>query len=174
MWHVTCDTWQVTHDMWGEVNLLSKFQLSSFYGLGVKVFWIYFNKWWRSQSVNKLINEKGVCRTAPATPGLLKRQQVCRKETPGMQTKDTRAAENRHQGCIKQTQGLIKSDTRAVDYRHQCFRLHTPDSRAADSIYQSYGGRIQGMQTHNTRAADIRHQGWRHYTQWPIRQDTDM
>ena len=56
MWHVICDTWQLIHDTWSEVNILSKFQVSSSYGLGVKVFWI---------------SEEGVCRTAPATPGLL-------------------------------------------------------------------------------------------------------
>ena len=40
--HVTCDTWLVTRDTWRvtgarseEVNLLSKFQLPSYYGLGV-------------------------------------------------------------------------------------------------------------------------------------------
>ena len=48
---VTCDTLymtrdmcHVTHDWWVEGNLLSKFQLPSSYGLGVKVFWKYFLK----------------------------------------------------------------------------------------------------------------------------------
>ena len=36
-WHVTCDTWHMTHaTRWEEVNLLSKFQLSSSYVLGVR------------------------------------------------------------------------------------------------------------------------------------------
>ena len=26
MWHVTCDTWHVTRDIFGGVNILSKFQ----------------------------------------------------------------------------------------------------------------------------------------------------
>ena len=37
MWHMTCDSWSVTRDRWEEVNLLSKLQLPSSYGLGVKV-----------------------------------------------------------------------------------------------------------------------------------------
>ena len=54
-------------DRLGEVNILSKFQLSSSYGLGVTVHWRYFHK----GSVTDLIINKGVCRTAPATLGLL-------------------------------------------------------------------------------------------------------
>ena len=41
MWHMTCDTWHMACDMWHMscdtwwgVNILSKFQLSSSYGLG--------------------------------------------------------------------------------------------------------------------------------------------
>ena len=51
VWYLTCDRWQVTNDMWHvtcdmwrEVNILSKFQVPSSYGLGVKVFWRYLNK----------------------------------------------------------------------------------------------------------------------------------
>ena len=67
-WYVTRDTWHITHDRWREVNPLSKFNLPSSYGLGVKVFWRYFNKWWIADLIN-------VCRTTPATPGLL---TICR------------------------------------------------------------------------------------------------
>ena len=35
-WHVTHDTWHVTCERWEQVNLLSKFQLPSSYGLGGK------------------------------------------------------------------------------------------------------------------------------------------
>ena len=47
MWHVTPDTWQMTHDVWQVthdiwhlvgVNILSKCQLPSSYGLGVMMF----------------------------------------------------------------------------------------------------------------------------------------
>ena len=60
----------VFYDMWqvggGEPSL--KFQLPSSYCLGLKVTWIYGGK----GSLNdQLINDEGVCRTAPATPGLL-------------------------------------------------------------------------------------------------------
>ena len=46
MWHVTCDTWHVPCDTWWGVNILSKFQLSSSYGLGKTVYWRYFHKGW--------------------------------------------------------------------------------------------------------------------------------
>ena len=36
MWYVTCDTLHMTGERWEEVNLLSKFQLPSFQGLGVR------------------------------------------------------------------------------------------------------------------------------------------
>ena len=50
IWHVTCDTWHVTYDTWqvGVVNHLSKCELPSSYGLGVKVFWRYFHIGWLS------------------------------------------------------------------------------------------------------------------------------
>ena len=38
MWHIKCDMWHMTHHRWREVNLLSKFQLPSSYGLEVKAF----------------------------------------------------------------------------------------------------------------------------------------
>ena len=50
----------------GEVNLLSKLWLPSYSGLGAKVFWIYFHKWW----LTDWLNHQGVCRTAPPTPDL--------------------------------------------------------------------------------------------------------
>ena len=62
MWHVTCDTWHVTHNTWhvGEMKLLWTFQVPSFNGLGVMMFRRLGGK------------GSGICRTAPATPGLLK------------------------------------------------------------------------------------------------------
>ena len=41
---VTSDGWHMTNNSWGEVSLLAKFQLPSFFGLGVKMFWKYFQK----------------------------------------------------------------------------------------------------------------------------------
>ena len=74
MWHVTFDTWHVTHDTWHmacdmlwRVNILSKFQLPSSYGLWFNISWRLGGKGWRTDWLNHV----GVCRTAPATPGLL-------------------------------------------------------------------------------------------------------
>ena len=51
MGHMTCDTWHVTHVMWHVtcytwwgVNIFSKFQFPSFYGLGWTVSWIFWTK----------------------------------------------------------------------------------------------------------------------------------
>ena len=49
------------------MNILSKFHLPSSSGLGLTVFGRYFHKPW----LTYWINGKGVCRTVPATPGLL-------------------------------------------------------------------------------------------------------
>ena len=75
MWHLTCDTWHTTHDTWyvshdtqGVVNTVSKFQVRCLNGLGVMMFLKYGGKEWQSKS----INNKGFCRTAPDTQGLLK------------------------------------------------------------------------------------------------------
>ena len=38
MWHEKRDMWHGTHNRWGEVNLLLKFQLPSSFGLGMKVY----------------------------------------------------------------------------------------------------------------------------------------
>ena len=35
-----------------------------------KVFWRYYQKGWLTDWVNELMNDKAVCRTAPASPGL--------------------------------------------------------------------------------------------------------
>ena len=66
-WHVTPDTWHLTCDTWWGVNILSKCQLSSSQGLGVMMLWRFGGKCWLSN----LIGNRGVCKTAPATSGLL-------------------------------------------------------------------------------------------------------
>ena len=74
---MTCDTRNVTGDMWHltpdvghlvGVNILSKFQLPSSYGLGVMMFWRFGGK----GSLTELMCNKSDCRTAPATPARLK------------------------------------------------------------------------------------------------------
>ena len=67
MWHLPRDTWHLTCDMWWRVNSLSKLQLSSSYALGVLTIWRSEGK----ASVSESINDKGVCRTALAIPGLV-------------------------------------------------------------------------------------------------------
>ena len=82
MWHVTHDMWHVAFDMWrdmwretwhmtcdmfGGMNILSKFQLPSSSGLWLMILWISGGKGWFAE----LINYEAVYRTAPATPGLL-------------------------------------------------------------------------------------------------------
>ena len=53
------------------MNIPSKFQLPSSSGLGLTVFGRYFHK----PSLTYLANDKALCRTAPATPGLLKNKE---------------------------------------------------------------------------------------------------
>ena len=66
-WHVTHDTWHMTCDtLWG-VDILSKFQLPSSYGLWFMISWRLGGKGWPTE----LMNHGGDCRTAPVTPGLL-------------------------------------------------------------------------------------------------------
>ena len=65
--HLTLDAQQFTNDSWGEVNLFSKIQLPSSYGLGVKVEDIST----KDERLNELMNDKGVYGTAPAILGLL-------------------------------------------------------------------------------------------------------
>ena len=61
-WHMTCDKCHVTHDRWGEVNFVSKFQWRCSEDISTK-----------DDLLTKSMSNKGVCRTALATPGLLNR-----------------------------------------------------------------------------------------------------
>ena len=71
MWHLTCDTWHLTCDMLWGVNILSKCQFPSTYSLWFMIFWSFLGKAWLTKSMNQSISDKGVCRKALATPGLL-------------------------------------------------------------------------------------------------------
>ena len=53
------------------MNILSKFELPSSYGLGMKFFFFFKGKGAGTYRMNQLISDKAVGRTAPATPGLL-------------------------------------------------------------------------------------------------------
>ena len=70
--HVTPDTWHMSFTMWWELNILSKFKLPSSFDLGVMMFWRLGGKGWLTDWLSQLMSNGGVCRTAPATPGLLK------------------------------------------------------------------------------------------------------
>ena len=74
-WHLTCDKWHVTSDTQGGEYCL-KISGPSSYGLRVKVFWRYFHKGWVSESIYKLLSDNGVCRRAPATPGMLGQEML--------------------------------------------------------------------------------------------------
>ena len=77
-WHLTPDTWHLTPDMWHLVGdehplKISRLLLSLFgRDCALKIFFHkpslseLMNEW-----MNELINYEAVCRTAPATPGLL-------------------------------------------------------------------------------------------------------
>ena len=85
IWHVTYDTWHVTRDMqhvtcdmlWGE-TILSKFQLPSSSGLWFMIFWRFGGKGWFTHWLNESVNHKGFYKTAPATQGLLKKENYPR------------------------------------------------------------------------------------------------
>ena len=77
IWQLTCNTWHLTHDTWYMTcqvmwYMVSKFQLSSFHGFGVIMFWRFGGEGW----LNQLLYDKAVFRTAPATAGLLKRNRT--------------------------------------------------------------------------------------------------
>ena len=80
MWHMTCATWDLTPDMWhltydmfhlthrGWWTLCKNFK---FLALTVWVWRFCEDSKQKDHLLNQLISEKGVCRTAPATQGLL-------------------------------------------------------------------------------------------------------
>ena len=76
MWLVTCNTWHVTNDMWHVTCDILHMEEGEHspkllgLGLGVKLYWRFWGKWYVTEWLNELISDKGVCRAAPATPGL--------------------------------------------------------------------------------------------------------
>ena len=78
MWHVTCDTCQMTHDMWHMTGCGGWTCSQNFSSLDLTVcdLWYYEDLDEKAHGltdlINYLINYKAVCRTAPATPGLVK------------------------------------------------------------------------------------------------------
>ena len=76
MWHMTHDMWHVTRDMW-HVTLGGRWTFPrNFSSLALTAWeWKFvediFTKDHWLKLINELMNEEGVCRTAPATLGLL-------------------------------------------------------------------------------------------------------
>ena len=81
MWHVTCGTWHVTCHMWrytwhmtcdmfgGGWTFSQNFSSLAF---TVCDLWYHEDLEEKDDSLNQLMNDEAVYRTAPATPGLLK------------------------------------------------------------------------------------------------------
>ena len=88
--HMTPVIWHMTFDIFWWVNILSKFPLPSFYGLGVMMFW----RFWGKGPLTKWMINKGVCRTAPAAPGPLIGQKSRIWETPNLSTDADRSTNN--------------------------------------------------------------------------------
>ena len=68
--HVTFYMWHMTQDTKGLVNIASKFQVPSSNSLGVMMFWRLAGKGSLTEWMNQF-DEKGVCRTATTSLGLL-------------------------------------------------------------------------------------------------------
>ena len=73
-WHVTLDTWHLTPDKWHVTHGVGWTLCSIFSSLALMVLVLWCLEDWeeKDQSVSLLMSNKAVCRTAPATPGLLK------------------------------------------------------------------------------------------------------
>ena len=73
-WHVTCDMWYVTRDMW-HVTGEGRWTFSqSFSSLALTTLEWRFVEYLEEKADSlpfKSVSDKGVCRTAPATQGLL-------------------------------------------------------------------------------------------------------
>ena len=82
IWHVTGDSWHMTYDTWHMTHGVSRtfpqnFSYLYFTGLGVMM---YLKIWWKKMNhwMNQLMKHEDVCRTAPATLGLLNCQTASR------------------------------------------------------------------------------------------------
>ena len=77
MWHMTCDTWHMTHDTchmtcWGGWAFSQNFNSLA---LTVCDLWYYEDIEEKADLLTHWISHEAVYRTAPATPGLLKRRK---------------------------------------------------------------------------------------------------
>ena len=81
-WYLTCDTWHMTPDIWhtwGDeycVNISGPKLL----GFGCEGVLKILKEMITDSWINWLINDQVVCRTAPATPGLIITMQECKNQ----------------------------------------------------------------------------------------------
>ena len=75
MWHMTCDTWHVTR-----LGGWTFSQHFSSLALTVCDLWYYKDLEEKDDSLNQLINDEAVYKTALATPGLLNMSCTCMEE----------------------------------------------------------------------------------------------
>ena len=78
MWHVTCVTWHVTRDTWNVTWCGGRTFSQNVSSLALTVCDLWYLKDLEeiADSLTESINYKGVCGTAPATPGLLKKDII--------------------------------------------------------------------------------------------------
>ena len=72
-WHVTRDTWHVTRDMWHMTHGVVWTFSQNFSCLALTVWDLWCCEYLEEKAhwMNQWMNDEAVCRTAPATPGLL-------------------------------------------------------------------------------------------------------
>ena len=73
MWHVACDMWHMTCDMWHLTHHRWWTLCQNFRSLALTIWesWCFEDFEEKDDWLNESINDKGVSRAAPATPGLL-------------------------------------------------------------------------------------------------------
>ena len=81
MWHLKCDTWHLTCEIWHVTNDMCHVTHRGWWTLCKNsrspslMVWVWRcleDSELKDDRLNQWMNNKGVCRTAPATPGLLK------------------------------------------------------------------------------------------------------
>ena len=123
IWHVTCDIWHMT--LRGRWTLCQNFRSLALMVWKLRWFEEYFHKVSLNQLMNEWISEKGVCKTAPATPGLLKTSRD-RKRLPWenligcqmCQVVLTRSTEKELKKCVKSNKNYRES-TKKVPRKYQ-------------------------------------------------------
>ena len=137
MWHVTREMWHMTRDTWREVNLLWKSQVPSFNCLGFKMFWRLRGKGWLTEFMNLWMSNKGDCRTALTTLGLLtslqeyaKAFKVC-TDLQSMQNIENMEFDWRTKSVVGVIQNLIVSQKNICLILYFCHALQNSWTQSA-------------------------------------------